>query len=174
MASTLKGVPGCADDTLEVACVEHGELEGAMRVLLVDDDPATRTVVAVALADMDVVAVPGGVEAIEILPGNEFDVAVVDVMMPHVDGFRVVAHLRRSDTHRDLPVVMLTAKVNEADHLRGFRAGADAYVTKPFDVDELLATVQAVCGLTAQEREQARRRELGRAELLHQIEHVFG
>jgi DNA-binding response OmpR family regulator len=145
-----------------------------MRVLVVDDDPSTRSVVAAALSDMNVVAAPGGVEALEILMDDAFDVAVVDLMMPHVDGFSVVGHMRRHAQHRDTPIVLLTAKVNEADHLRGFRAGADAYVTKPFDVDSLAATVRGVAALTVAEREVARRQELGKAEILNQLEYIFG
>jgi DNA-binding response OmpR family regulator len=145
-----------------------------MRVLVVDDDPSTRTVVAVALSEMDVVVAPGGVEALEILMDDAFDVAVVDLMMPHVDGFSVVGHMRRQAQHRDTPIVLLTAKVNEADHLRGFRAGADAYVTKPFDVDDLAATVRGVAARSVAEREVVRRQELGKAEILNQIEHIFG
>jgi DNA-binding response OmpR family regulator len=145
-----------------------------MRVLVVDDDPAIRTVVAVALEGMDVETVTGGVEALELLMEQTFDVAVVDLMMPHVDGFSVVGHMRRSDRHRETPVVLLTAKVHEADHLRGFRAGADAYVTKPFDIDELIDTVRSVAALSTRERELVRRQELGKAEILNQIEHVFG
>jgi DNA-binding response OmpR family regulator len=92
--------------------------------------------------------------------------------MPHLDGFAVVAEVR-AGRHADLPVVMLTARAGEGDHVRAFGAGADAYVTKPFDPDALLAVLEAV--LRSGPRERARRRdaELARARLLTQIERVF-
>jgi DNA-binding response OmpR family regulator len=145
-----------------------------VRVLIVDDDPGIRSVVRVALDEMDVVEAPGGAEALALMTSETVDVVVLDVMMPRMNGFQVLAQIRRNPQLRELPVVMLTAKVGEADHVRGLRGGADAYVTKPFDIDALTDMIREVSGRTPIERERMRERELGKAELLRQIEHSFG
>lgn len=144
-----------------------------MRVLVVDDDEGIRSLVRVALEGHEVVEASDGPEALELLRADSVDVVLLDVMMPNVDGFEALARIRRSERTRDVPVLMLTAKVAEADHVRAFRAGADGYLTKPFDVEELARRVEQLAAMTPEERAQARKDELGRAELLRQIEHRF-
>ncbi len=95
-------------------------------------------------------------------------------MMPGMDGFAVLRRMRADDQYRQMPVVMLTAKAGEHDHVRAFRDGADAYLTKPFGVDDLDDTLARVTTLTPSEREATRNEELSRAQLLVQIEHTFG
>jgi two-component system response regulator RegX3 len=83
-----------------------------------------------------------GAQALRQVAEAPFDLVILDVMLPELDGFSVCERIRR--THADLPVLMLTAKNSEDDVLRGFEAGADDYVTKPFSVRQLLARVQAL------------------------------
>jgi DNA-binding response OmpR family regulator len=72
---------------------------------------------------------------------GSFDLVILDVMLPILDGFEVLQRLRR---RKDLPVIMLTARVQQSDRIRGLDAGADDYLPKPFDPDELLARIRAV------------------------------
>jgi DNA-binding response OmpR family regulator len=71
---------------------------------------------------------------------------VLDVMMPKLDGYEVTTRLRQNESTRRVPVILLTARVQEADIARGFEAGADDYVKKPFSPQELGARVQAILG----------------------------
>jgi two-component system phosphate regulon response regulator PhoB len=82
--------------------------------------------------------------------------------------------MRLVDRTADLPVVMLTAKVGEDDYHRGFTVGADAYLSKPFDPDELLDTLSAVMSLSPERRRAVRDEEQAKASLLRQLEHRFG
>lgn len=90
----------------------------------------------------ETVGAADGRDALQKIEKLRLDLVLLDVMLPLVDGFAVLAELRR--THPRLPVILLTSKNLESDKLHGFRLGADDYVTKPFSVHELLARVQAV------------------------------
>ena len=144
-----------------------------LRVLVVDDDADIRYLAQVALDDMAVLEAADGPSALAILDRAEIDLVLLDVMMPSMDGFSVLEAIRRRSRHRDVPVVMLTAKAGEADHVAAFRIGADAYLTKPFDMDSLINMITEVTGRNPSQRNAARQTELGRAELLRQIEFGF-
>ena len=113
-------------------------------VLVVEDEPSIRQGL------LDVLVFRGyrvsgacdGAAALKCLSEDTFDLLVLDVMLPELDGFSVCEQLRAAG--HDLHVLMLTAKNSEEDVLRGFEAGADDYVTKPFSVRQLLARVQAL------------------------------
>jgi two-component system response regulator RegX3 len=113
-------------------------------VLVVEDEPSIRQ----GLLDVLVFrgyrasAVVDGKQALKAAAEARFDLVLLDVMLPELDGFTVCEELRRSQ--RELPILLLTAKNSEDDVLRGFEAGADDYVTKPFSVRQLLARVQAL------------------------------
>ena len=145
----------------------------ATRILVVDDDPGVRGVVELALDSYELFFAEDGMEALEFLDRQQVDVIVMDVMMPRLDGVETVRRLRLDDKTKDVPVVMLTARVGEDDHLRGYQAGADAYVTKPFDPDDLVEVVEEVRGRTAEMRQQFRESEKAKAALLRQVERRF-
>ena len=109
------------------------------RILVCDDDPSVRQLLEVTLSfDHDVVMATNGQEALEHLAGDpEVDLLVLDVMMPVKDGLATLRELRAQDATADLPVVMLTAKAQDSDAAAGLDAGADEYMTKPFDPLEL-------------------------------------
>ena len=83
-----------------------------------------------------------GLEALEVFNKEPFDFCVVDVMMPIKDGFTLAKDIRKVDTQ--IPILFLTAKSLEEDKLKGFQAGGDDYLTKPFSMDELLARIEAI------------------------------
>lgn len=114
-------------------------------VLIVDDDRDIRTFVEVALnlAGFATVEAGDGEEAIAQAIAHAPDVVVLDVMMPRVDGFTALRRMRLDGRISHIPVILLTAKAQTQDKLTGFEAGADDYLTKPFDPSELVARVQA-------------------------------
>jgi len=117
-----------------------------MKILVVDDEQPLRDALARALRSerYDVEAVPNGELALERLKtaGNEIDAIVLDVLMPGIDGLEVCRRLRALGDKT--PVLMLTARVEVEDRVAGLDAGADDYVTKPFDLEELLARLRAL------------------------------
>lgn len=118
----------------------------ALTCLYVDDEPGVRDLVALNLRAEGVrvhVAEHGfGVEQMveEIRP----DIVLLDVMMPGRDGYDVLNSLKGSDATRDIPVVLLTARASDAEIWQGWQAGADYYLTKPFNIDQLVEYLQVV------------------------------
>ena len=121
------------------------------RVLLVDDEPAIRDAVGYALrgAGFEVETEVDGESALETAGASQFDLVILDVMLPGLDGIEVCRRLREDD---GVPVIMLTARGAEVDRVLGLELGADDYVTKPFSMAELVGRVKALL----------RRRELDR------------
>jgi DNA-binding response OmpR family regulator len=117
-------------------------------VLVADDDPDIRSLVTLRLekSGYEVVAAGDGEQALATALERIPDVALLDVMMPKLDGYEVTERLREQDETRHLPVILLTARVQEADIARGVEAGADDYVKKPFSTGELRDRVQALLG----------------------------
>ncbi len=114
------------------------------RILLADDDRAIREALtrALTLEGYDVVQAADGAQALVLVESSKPDVAVLDVMMPNVDGL-TVCRVLRAERNR-LPVLMLTARTETPDRVAGLDAGADDYLAKPFDLDELLARLRAL------------------------------
>jgi len=145
-----------------------------MRVLVVDDEYDIRYLVQAALEHCEVLTAADGPSALALLRHARIDAILLDVMMPGMDGFSVLRRIRADEQYREVPVIMLTAKAGENDHVKAYRDGADAYLTKPFGVDDLDDTIAMVTGRSPGERVAARAEELNRAQLLVQIEHTFG
>jgi two-component system response regulator MtrA len=124
------------------------------RVLLVEDDASIREVVGIGLrqAGMHVTGIGDGREALAQFRQAAYDVVLLDVMLPSVDGFEVLRELRRSSR---VPVLMLTARTETVDVVVGLELGADDYVTKPFEMPELVARVRAVLRRAAGQPEPA-------------------
>ncbi len=115
----------------------------APRILLVDDEQAVQTLLTYPLRKdgYEVVPATTGREALERFRDGEFDLVVLDVMLPQVDGFDVCRQIRARST---VPIIMLTAKTEEIDKVLGLELGADDYITKPFSVREFRSRVKAV------------------------------
>jgi len=113
------------------------------RILLIEDDPSIREVVALGLgrAGYRVSATADGRDGLARARQEPFDLILLDVMLPSMDGFEVLRGIRRDGTK---PVVMLTARTDTTDVVVGLELGADDYVTKPFELPELVARVRAV------------------------------
>lgn len=117
-------------------------------VLVADDDPDILTLVGFRLerAGYEVLPARDGEEALTLALERQPDLAILDVMMPKLDGYEVTQRLRSNQATSGMPVILLTARVQEADITRGFEAGADDYIKKPFSPQELRARVQAILG----------------------------
>jgi two-component system response regulator MprA len=112
-------------------------------ILVVDDDPKIRSVLGRGLRfeGYDVQIAAGGQEALQLARETPFDLVVLDLTMPRMDGLEVCRRLRRGVS---VPILMLTARDAVADRIVGLDSGADDYLTKPFDFEELLARVRAL------------------------------
>lgn len=128
------------------------------RILVVDDEPQMVGIVAFALESkgFEVVTAYDGQQALDKVVLTRPDLVVLDVMLPKVDGFQVCRRVRESST---IPVILLTAKKEEEDIIRGLELGADDYVTKPFRPRELVLRVEAVL----------RRSSVGKAQAVVQV-----
>ena len=117
-------------------------------VLVAEDDDDIRALVVYRLerSGYDVVQAQDGEEALRLAAECEPDLAILDVMMPKLDGYEVTRRLRKEEATSRLPVILLTARTQESDVSQGFAAGADDYIRKPFSPDELRARVQAILG----------------------------
>jgi DNA-binding NarL/FixJ family response regulator len=117
-----------------------------VRLLLVDDEPGLRTAVKAYLEDegFAVTTANDGEEGWTAAQAQMPDVVITDVMMPRCDGYGLLKRLRADERLGGTPVIFLTAKGMTADRIAGFQAGADDYIPKPFDPDELVARVRNV------------------------------
>src|SRR5215217_1352456 len=115
----------------------------APRILLVDDEHSVQKLLAYPLRKegYEVVSALDGREALDRLRDGAFDLVVLDVMLPRIDGFDVCRQIRARST---VPIIMLTAKTEEIDKVLGLELGADDYITKPFSVREFRSRVKAV------------------------------
>ena len=113
------------------------------RLLVVDDEPNLLRAVAACLKaeDYEVSTARSGYEALMHLAQSVPDLIISDIRMPGMDGYKLARQLRASQRTALVPIVFLTAKDETADRIEGFRAGVDAYLTKPFEPDELIAVV---------------------------------
>ena len=116
--------------------------DGVARILLVDDEPAIQTLLAYPLRKdgYEVVIAVNGNQALDCFAEQRFDLVVLDIMLPKMDGIEVCRRLR---TRSQVPIIMLTAKDDEVDKVVGLEMGADDYITKPFSLREFRSRVRA-------------------------------
>ncbi len=113
------------------------------KILVVDDTRNVQVMLSDFLSsqDFEVLTASDGREALDVVHDSPPDLILLDIMMPNMDGYQFINHLRRESS---IPVIMITAKQQEADIIRGFDLGADDYITKPFRMRELLVRMRAV------------------------------
>jgi DNA-binding response OmpR family regulator len=133
-----------------------------VRILIVDDEPDVVLLCRVNLehAGHEIAEATDGTDALERAIAWRPALIVLDVMLPGMDGFTVLERLRAHEGLREVPVILLTAKTQLADQLRGYRAGANAYLTKPFSPADLTGTVERLRRMSPQERARHRRDRL--------------
>jgi len=119
-----------------------------LTILVADDDPDIQSLVVLRLerSGYRVIRASNGEEALELALAEHPDLAVLDIMMPKLDGCEVTRSLRSHPETADMPVILLTARVQDGDVTRGLAAGATDYVKKPFSPQELGARVASILG----------------------------
>ncbi|MEQ8189362.1 MAG: response regulator transcription factor [Candidatus Eremiobacterota bacterium] len=115
-----------------------------MKIILIDDDEKLLNLLDeyLSTSDLEVYKATSGIKGLEMIKKEKFDIAVLDVMMPGLDGIETLKEIMKS--HSYLPVIMLTARGDETDRIVGLEVGADDYMVKPFSPRELLARIKAV------------------------------
>jgi two-component system OmpR family response regulator len=114
------------------------------KILLVEDDPNFGTVLKdyLTIYDYNVVHAKNGMEGFEKFKKDDYDLCILDVMMPYKDGFTLAKEIR--EKNEDVPIIFLTAKSMKEDVLKGYKVGADDYLNKPFDSEVLLMKIKAI------------------------------
>lgn len=114
------------------------------KILLVEDDPNFGIVLKdyLAMNDYEVTHAKNGMEGFEKFKKEDFDLCILDVMMPYKDGFTLAKEIR--EKNEEIPIIFLTAKAMKEDVLKGYKVGADDYLNKPFDSEVLLMKIQAI------------------------------
>ena len=133
------------------------DLEGVQHILIIEDDPDIVELLRYNLEreSYRVTSAGTGVEGLAQLERERPDLLILDLMLPEISGFEVCRRLRRNPELQSLPVIMLTARSEEADVIAGIELGADDYITKPFSPRELVARVGAVLRRIGRTEEQA-------------------
>ena len=118
--------------------------KNSKKILLVEDDTNFGNILKeyLQINNYDVVLAKNGIEGYEKFSSSEFDLCILDVMMPYKDGFSLAREIRNKN--EEVPLIFLTAKNLKEDVLKGFKIGADDYLTKPFDSEVLLAKIKAI------------------------------
>ena len=116
----------------------------ARKILLVEDDDSMRFLLNdnLEMAGYETVAAGDGQSALSVFMKQEFDLCLLDVMLPKKDGFTLAVEIRKLNTH--VPIIFLTAKALKEDRIHGFKIGGDDYITKPFSIEEFLLRIEAV------------------------------
>ena len=115
-----------------------------LTVLVIEDHPDQRDLLAIVLQreGYKVVTASNGVEALEKLESENIQIALSDIMMPKMDGFELIKRIRSNPALKSIYLILITARIQEGDRVRGLDLGADDYITKPFSFSELLARVR--------------------------------
>jgi DNA-binding response OmpR family regulator len=118
----------------------------AKKILVVDDEPDVASLLTLMLKSQgyEVVAASDGQEALEKARAENPDLILLDVMLPRLDGYKVARMLKFDENYSHIPIIMLTAKIQEKDKQTGMEMGANDYVTKPFDTAILLAKIKDI------------------------------
>jgi DNA-binding response OmpR family regulator len=127
---------------------------GSKKILLVEDDPNFGTVLKdyLALNDYNVTHAKDGIEGLIMFKNSDYDLCILDVMMPRKDGFSLAQDIRVTD--KEVPIIFLTAKTLKEDVLKGYAVGADDYLNKPFDSEVLLFKIKAILQRKGQDKSE--------------------
>ena len=145
------------------------------RILIAEDNAEIRALVSSILVEEGhkVSVAQNGQQALDMMLEDTPDVLLLDIMMPHMDGYTVLKEIKSSGIRESMKIMILTAKTSESDWVRGYKLGADAYVTKPFDIDELTGQIDELLAMTKEQLRQRREQELDKAQLLSRLESIF-
>jgi CheY-like chemotaxis protein len=134
------------DGKLSFEYIQKKLMRGRLKILIVDDEPDIPDLLQLSLSNQpyDFVVAYNGQQAIEATLRERPDLILLDIMMPDMDGYEVVEHLKQSATSANIPVIMISAKTAVEDKVRGMELGIDDYIAKPFDKREVNARIRMV------------------------------
>ncbi|MGW8272906.1 MAG: response regulator [Thermodesulfovibrionales bacterium] len=116
------------------------------KILIVEDSPTTRALIKAAIEDaateLDAHEATTGFEALKLLPSASFDLILTDINMPDINGLELISFVKNNPSYRHIPMVIVSTERSEEDRKRGLALGAEAYITKPFEVEELKETIR--------------------------------
>lgn len=113
--------------------------------LIVDDSSVTRSIIRAAIEDieeLDITEAFSGFDALKVLPRSPIDIVLVDINMPDINGLELLNFIKTNDRYNSIPVIIISTESSEEDIKKGMSLGANGYVTKPFDPDDLCAIVE--------------------------------
>ena len=145
------------------------------RILITDDSSDIRQLLSALMVEEGhkVLVANDGRKALEVIDTELPDLMILDIMMPNLDGYGVLREMNERQVTDRVKVLILTAKTAEADWVRGYKLGADQYLTKPFGSDELIASVNDLLASSKDSLRQKTEEELDRAQLLSRLESIF-
>ena len=145
------------------------------RILIAEDNAEIRALVSSILVEEGhkVSVAQNGQQALDMMLEDTPDVLLLDIMMPQMDGYTVLKEIKSSGIRESMKIMILTAKTSESDWVRGYKLGADSYVTKPFDIDELTGQIDELLSMTKEQLRLRREQELDKAQLLSRLESIF-
>lgn len=141
------------------------------KILVVDDDPTMVKLINVNLKlnNYAVLEATSGEQALEIVNSEQLDLVVLDIMMPGVDGWEVLRQIRSKPETQEMPVILVTAKTQDSDVIKGWELGADEYVIKPFNPLLLVEVVRMVLDRSYEERLERRKKQKEKLEVLRSL-----
>ncbi|MHB8893900.1 MAG: response regulator transcription factor [Candidatus Geothermincolia bacterium] len=141
------------------------------KILVVDDDPTMVKLINVNLKlnNYSVVEATSGEQALDVLEKEPLDLVVLDIMMPGVDGWEVLKRIRGNTETQEMPVILVTAKTQDSDVIRGWELGADEYVIKPFNPLLLVEVIKMVLDRSYDERLERRKKQKEKLEVLRSL-----
>jgi len=141
------------------------------KILVVDDDPTMVKLINVNLKlnNYSVVEATSGEQALEVVEAEGLDLVVLDIMMPGVDGWEVLKRIRGNTETQEMPVILVTAKTQDSDVIRGWELGADEYVIKPFNPLLLVEVIKMVLDRSYDERLERRKKQKEKLEVLRSL-----
>jgi DNA-binding response OmpR family regulator len=141
------------------------------KILVVDDDPTMVKLINVNLKlnNYAVIEAISGEQALDIVSKETLDLVVLDIMMPGVDGWEVLKRIRNDPDTEELPVILVTAKTQDSDVIRGWEYGADEYVIKPFNPLLLVEVIKMVLDRSYEDRLERRKKQKEKLEVLRSL-----
>jgi two-component system chemotaxis response regulator CheY len=131
--------------------INQGVLMGKMNCLIVEDSPMMRQLLMFALSrikGLAVVEADDGVEGLKQLNSREFDLLIVDINMPIMDGLKLIKHVRADSKHGDMPIMVVSTEGANEDKQRAFQLGVESYLTKPVEASQVLTEVKRLLNIT--------------------------
>ncbi|MBM3461197.1 MAG: response regulator [Armatimonadetes bacterium] len=119
---------------------------GLKKILIVEDDQHIRKLLHILIRrdDINIDEAVEGNEALDKLQNNTYDLVILDIMMPNVDGFSILKQMRENAATSTLPVIIVTAKTEDKDLMKGYSMGANYYITKPFEPQDLIHSIELI------------------------------